>query len=184
MRSKRTARTCSPADSENLDQESSQISVMYEPVPRMQNSFTARNADVVTECRESQTAIVRTSEYYGSSAADLSDSVGGNQGEDPGKAAYEPPPAYHQAGILDLPSADASLVLSSLFPTARAPERLAALLAAPESVVLDEPPLLTGEQSRRVLRAAAFDACELIMKRARALNVGEHVGWDWDVGLQ
>ena len=39
-------------------------------------------------------------------------------------------------------------------------------------------PLLTVEQAY-VLRAAAIDACELIVARARTLDVGGEVGLEW-----
>ena len=82
-------------------------------------------------------------------------------------------------GVLDLSTADASLGLPQLFPDARDPARLAALLAAappvePAVAKLKVPPkegpLLTTEQAF-VLRAAAIDACELIVQHAKTIDV-------------
>ena len=91
-------------------------------------------------------------------------------------------------GVIDLRTADASLRLPQLFPEAQNPERLGALLAAaqPEEPVVakiksvpDEGPLLTVEQAY-VLRAAAIDACELIVQYAKTLDVSgatEDLSW-------
>ncbi|TFK88738.1 hypothetical protein K466DRAFT_488319 [Polyporus arcularius HHB13444] len=85
-------------------------------------------------------------------------------------------------GVIDLSTADDALGLPSLFPEARNPERLSTLLAAAEPVgdvvakiktVPKEGPLLTVEQAF-VLRAAAIDACELIVQKAKTLDVSGH----------
>ncbi|KAI0356348.1 hypothetical protein OH77DRAFT_1453276 [Trametes cingulata] len=87
-------------------------------------------------------------------------------------------------GVIDLSSADPALGLPQLFPDARNPERLQALLAAAEPAdpttnksreVPKEGPLLTVEQAY-VLRAAAIDACELIVDTAKGL---ERNGFSW-----
>ncbi|KAG6832495.1 hypothetical protein H0H87_001420 [Tephrocybe sp. NHM501043] len=75
-------------------------------------------------------------------------------------------------GVIDLSS---SPVLSSFFPGAESAENLKPLLAAytgPESspqVVLQEGPILNVDQAY-VLRAAAIDACELIVEAAHTLG--------------
>ncbi|GLB37255.1 putative potential Queuosine, Q, salvage protein family protein [Lyophyllum shimeji] len=74
-------------------------------------------------------------------------------------------------GVIDL---SASPTLSRLFPSAGSPENLKVLLEAwngPETapkVVPKEGPILTSDQAY-VLRAAAVDACELIIKVAGSL---------------
>ncbi len=95
-------------------------------------------------------------------------------------------------GVIDLSTADDALGLPSLFPEARDPERLSALLAAAEPVgdvvakiktVPKEGPLLTVEQAF-VLRAAAIDACELIVQKAKTLDVSgykEDLSWMKDM---
>ncbi|KAH9894955.1 hypothetical protein C8Q73DRAFT_480034 [Cubamyces lactineus] len=92
-------------------------------------------------------------------------------------------------GVIDLTNADTSLGLPELFPDAQNPERLSALLAAAEVVdpaaakkdkeVPKEGPLLTVEQAY-VLRAAAIDACELIVEAAQTLDTSgaaEDLSW-------
>ena len=61
---------------------------------------------------------------------------------------------------------------------APAPSDSADVVASIKSGVPDEGPLLTVEQAY-VLRAAAIDACELIVARARTLDVGGEVGLEW-----
>ncbi|CDO72798.1 hypothetical protein BN946_scf184994.g51 [Trametes cinnabarina] len=85
-------------------------------------------------------------------------------------------------GVIDLTHADADLALPRLFPEAQNPERLQSLLSAAEPVdpaaakkekeVLREGPLLTVEQAF-VLRAAAIDACELIVQTAKDLDTSD-----------
>lgn len=81
-------------------------------------------------------------------------------------------------GVLDLSACDPSL--KGTFEGAGAPQALEALLAhAPDpvegtaksavKVVPKEGPVLTTEQSY-ILRAAAIDACELIVKTARSMD--------------
>lgn len=96
--------------------------------------------------------------------------------------------------VIDLSAADAPLGLPELFPEARDPERLEKLLAAAEreepvvakiSSVPKEGPVLTVEQAF-VLRAAAIDACELIVEAAKTLDVSAaqgDLGWLKDVTL-
>ncbi|KAI0768706.1 hypothetical protein BD413DRAFT_92175 [Trametes elegans] len=89
-------------------------------------------------------------------------------------------------GVLDLSQGDATLDLPSLFPTAQDSARLQALLAAPQPVDTSvkklkappkEGPLLTVEQAY-VLRAAAIDACELIVEAAQELATDrEDLSW-------
>lgn len=91
-------------------------------------------------------------------------------------------------GVIDLTNADPALGLPQLFPDAQDPARLQELLAAVEPVyppakktkeVPKEGPLLTVEQAY-VLRAAAIDACELIVEAAKELDVSgepEDLGW-------
>ena len=93
-------------------------------------------------------------------------------------------------GVLDLSNSTPSLGLADLFPSAGSEQTLEALLAeAPVSgekqtgrdlpkEIPEEGPVLTTEQAY-VLRAAAIDACERIVRVARGLNVGEHgeLGW-------
>lgn len=88
-------------------------------------------------------------------------------------------------GVIDLTNADPALGLPQLFPDAQDPARLQALLAAAEPVdpavkkikeVPKEGPLLTVEQAY-VLRAAAIDACELIVDAAKELDAGEELAW-------
>lgn len=79
-------------------------------------------------------------------------------------------------GVIDL---SASPALSLLFPDARSEDRLATLLGpAPSNVVRGgqntkalpkEGPVLTSDQAY-ILRAAAIDACELIVAEARSLE--------------
>ncbi|RPD63737.1 hypothetical protein L227DRAFT_359969 [Lentinus tigrinus ALCF2SS1-6] len=95
-------------------------------------------------------------------------------------------------GVIDLSTADPALGLPTLFPEARDPERLSALLAAAEPVgdvvaqiktIPKEGPLLTVEQAF-VLRAAAIDACELIVEKAKTLDVSgqtEDLSWMKDM---
>ncbi|OSD01288.1 hypothetical protein PYCCODRAFT_1478569 [Trametes coccinea BRFM310] len=85
-------------------------------------------------------------------------------------------------GVIDLTNADSSLGLPQLFPDAQNPERLQALLSAAEPVdpaaakkekeVPKEGPLLTVEQAF-ILRAAAIDACELIVQTAQELDTSD-----------
>ncbi|KAI0743411.1 hypothetical protein C8Q80DRAFT_1106852 [Daedaleopsis nitida] len=81
-------------------------------------------------------------------------------------------------GVIDLSTAS-SHGLAQLFPEAREPGRLDALLAraaplepvvAKIKAVPKEGPLLTVEQAF-VLRAAAIDACELIVEAAKTLDL-------------
>ena len=95
-------------------------------------------------------------------------------------------------GVIDLSTADPALGLPTLFPEARDPERINTLLAAAEPVgdvvaniktVPKEGPLLTVEQAF-VLRAAAIDACELIVEKAKTLDVSgqkEDLSWMKDM---
>lgn len=87
-------------------------------------------------------------------------------------------------GVLDLSAAAPSLGLAGLFPGAGSPDTLATLLAAHDSerdLPKDGPeegPVLTAEQAY-VLRAAAIDACERVVRVARGLDVGgrEDLAW-------
>ncbi|KAI0371087.1 hypothetical protein BV20DRAFT_993869 [Pilatotrama ljubarskyi] len=91
-------------------------------------------------------------------------------------------------GVIDLSNADPALGLPQLFPDAQKPERLHALLTVAEPAdpatkkgkeVPKEGPLLTVEQAY-VLRAAAIDACELIVEMAKGLETGsleEELSW-------
>ncbi|KAI0633658.1 hypothetical protein C8Q77DRAFT_1217987 [Trametes polyzona] len=98
-------------------------------------------------------------------------------------------------GVIDLSHADASLGLPQLFPDAQDPARLEALLSATDPVdpaaakknkeVPKEGPLLTVEQAY-VLRAAAIDACELIVEQAKTLDTSGVEGdfsWLKDITL-
>lgn len=88
-------------------------------------------------------------------------------------------------GIIDLTTSTPSLGLAGIFPNAQKPESLAALLGpapVPESpdnpenatvkpklkLTPEEGPELTVEQAY-ILRAAAIDACELIVEKAHQL---------------
>jgi len=81
-------------------------------------------------------------------------------------------------GVIDL---SASPSLSSLFPQAGAEESLASLLGKPppqseEAKLLPkEGPVVTSGQAY-ILRAAAIDACELIVETARSLDVPD-IDW-------
>ena len=95
-------------------------------------------------------------------------------------------------GVIDLSTADPALGLPTLFPDAHDPARISALLAAAEPVgdvvakiktVPKEGSLLTVEQAF-VLRAAAIDACELIVEKAKTLDVSgqkEDLSWMKDM---
>lgn len=99
-------------------------------------------------------------------------------------------------GVLDLTQATQSL--TSLFPGAGSEERLTSLLAtAPsdppedgtkrnEKQLPKEGPILTTEQSY-ILRAAAIDACELIVEYARSMDPSElqqlRLEWVKDITL-
>jgi len=82
-------------------------------------------------------------------------------------------------GVIDLSTATPSLGLTTLFPNANSPETLNTLLAlSPPPATADQSksksvpeagPVLTKEQAF-VLRAAAIDACELIVEAAKALT--------------
>ncbi|KAI0674787.1 hypothetical protein C8Q78DRAFT_1008885 [Trametes maxima] len=100
-------------------------------------------------------------------------------------------------GIIDLSNADASLGLPQLFPDAHNPEILHRLLDAAEPTtpsadrktknkeVPKEGPLLTVEQAY-VLRAAAIDACELIVEAAKELDTSDarkDLAWLKDITL-
>ncbi|KAI0644600.1 hypothetical protein C8Q79DRAFT_972727 [Trametes meyenii] len=99
-------------------------------------------------------------------------------------------------GVIDLSNADASLGLPQLFPDAQSPEKLYRLLDAAEPTapadkkaknkeVPKEGPLLTVEQAY-VLRAAAIDACELIVETAKELDTSkasEDLSWLKDITL-
>ncbi|PPQ65000.1 hypothetical protein CVT26_015708 [Gymnopilus dilepis] len=95
-------------------------------------------------------------------------------------------------GVIDLSSSDE---LSSLFPASASAETLQALLAsAPSSKGTGDKskstpqggPVVTTNQSF-ILRAAAIDACELIVEAARSLDVetlgDEKYAWVRDVSL-
>lgn len=94
-------------------------------------------------------------------------------------------------GVIDLSSAP---LLSSIFPAANSPEKWHALLAEapPKSdadkdanIILTEGPVLTAKQSY-ILRAAAIDACELIVDTARSLDketLAPDVEWIQDITL-
>jgi hypothetical protein len=78
-------------------------------------------------------------------------------------------------GVIDLSSAP---LVSSIFPSAGSPEKLHALLAeaSPQTdtdtaskLTPTEGPILTAQQSY-ILRAAAINACELIVGSARSLD--------------
>ncbi|KZT67206.1 hypothetical protein DAEQUDRAFT_673718 [Daedalea quercina L-15889] len=94
-------------------------------------------------------------------------------------------------GVLDLSTSTPSLGLADVFPGAGGAETLAALLAeAPAGVKKGRPtevpaegPVLTAEQAY-VLRAAAIDACERIVRVARGLDVGARGGLGgWMAGI-
>lgn len=85
-------------------------------------------------------------------------------------------------GVIDLSTSLPAFGLASLFPEANKPETLDALLAlapttssTPVKAVPKEGPLLTAEQAF-TLRAAAIDACELIVQTARGLQDHELSG--------
>lgn len=83
-------------------------------------------------------------------------------------------------GVLDLSTSTSSVGLVSLFPGAGTPETLEALLAIAPSAeakgakkgIPVEGPLLTPDQAF-TLRAAAIDACELIVEFAHGLSDDE-----------
>ncbi|KIY46021.1 hypothetical protein FISHEDRAFT_47841 [Fistulina hepatica ATCC 64428] len=95
-------------------------------------------------------------------------------------------------GVIDV---SGSAMLSDLFTEARSEDRLSRLLAAtPEepasadvqpvtsgtSKLPEEGPVISSDQAY-VLRAAAIDACELIMQEAHALQVaGEESDIEWE----
>lgn len=99
-------------------------------------------------------------------------------------------------GVIDLSTSTASLGLRQLFPDAGAEHALTALLApAPHTPeghtksVPKEGPVLTVEQAY-ILRAAAIDACELIVAAARQLDAtdlqgpnGEDLQWLREITL-
>lgn len=82
-------------------------------------------------------------------------------------------------GVIDLSTSKPSLGLAKIFPDANNPETIQALLSLPPSseepkgsktkTVPKEGPILTVEQAF-ALRAAAIDACELIVETARNLT--------------
>ncbi|KAF8054156.1 hypothetical protein FPV67DRAFT_1553814 [Lyophyllum atratum] len=87
-------------------------------------------------------------------------------------------------GVIDLST---SPTLSSLFPGAGSPENLKTLLEVwdgPKSlpkVIPKEGPILTSDQAY-ILRAAAIDACELIIEVARSLpadSLADDGSLDW-----
>lgn len=99
-------------------------------------------------------------------------------------------------GVIDL---TASPALSSLFPNVEAEDRLDALLGprlsanGEDGPVAKHPPregpILTSDQAY-ILRAAAIDACELIVEVAHSLDPstlsigdGESVAWIRDISL-
>lgn len=94
-------------------------------------------------------------------------------------------------GVIDLSSAS---LLPSIFPDANSGEKLHVLLAEalPQSnadndvkVVPTEGPMLTVDQSY-ILRAAAIDACELIVAVAHSLDkatLGPNFEWIKDITL-
>ncbi|KAH7915229.1 hypothetical protein BJ138DRAFT_1077926 [Hygrophoropsis aurantiaca] len=96
-------------------------------------------------------------------------------------------------GVLDL--SEASYTLSTVFPDAGSEEKLSTLLAAPPSSDTPAPntkkappkggPILTSDQAY-ILRAAAVDACELIVKFAREVDIStldDDVKWIKDITL-
>lgn len=98
-------------------------------------------------------------------------------------------------GVLDLSACDSAL--KGTFEDAGAPQALEALLApAPDlaegtaksatKVVPKEGPILTTDQAY-ILRAAAIDACELIVKTARSMDMDvlQKDGLEWvkDINL-
>ncbi|KAH9945699.1 hypothetical protein B0H21DRAFT_822904 [Amylocystis lapponica] len=99
-------------------------------------------------------------------------------------------------GVIDLSTSTPSLGINALFPGAEEHSKLDTLLAsapsrdprAPKSKeVPKEGPRLTTEQAY-ILRAAAIDACELIVETARTLNLdglanGADVAWLKEITL-
>lgn len=103
-------------------------------------------------------------------------------------------------GVIDLTTSTPTLGLTKIFPNAKNPDLLAKLLAEPipESsdgnssaskitkklkVAPEEGPELFVEQAF-ALRAAAIDACELIVQRARELGAeGGDRGWYSEITL-
>lgn len=93
-------------------------------------------------------------------------------------------------GVIDL--ASASNELSTLFPEAKSADKLRSLLAeAPPKVDAEkettktEGPILTSKQSY-ILRAAAIDACELIVDYARSIETSQltdDLEWIKDITL-
>ena len=88
-------------------------------------------------------------------------------------------------GVIDLSTSKPSLGLTKIFPDASNPETLTSLLSHPEpadtpkepkgtktKAVPKEGPILSVEQAF-ALRAAAIDACELIVQTARNLTDDE-----------
>ena len=87
-------------------------------------------------------------------------------------------------GVIDLSASTPSLDLAHLFPDARSEDSLQRLLALPpeghkdpKKGVPKEGPILTTEQAY-ILRAAAIDACELIVDTAHSLKDDELQGLD------
>lgn len=99
-------------------------------------------------------------------------------------------------GVIDLSTSTPSLGLRSLFPNAGEPEALGTILSkAPDEskdrqlkLSPEEGPILTTEQAY-LLRAAAIDACELIVETAKNLSddelntQGGDLGWIRDITL-
>ncbi|OBZ68315.1 hypothetical protein A0H81_11782 [Grifola frondosa] len=93
-------------------------------------------------------------------------------------------------GVIDLSTSTPALNLSSLFPEAGEAETLEALLtaatptdpkASKNKEVPKEGPVVTPEQAY-ILRAAAIDACELIVQAAHELGASsEELAWMKDI---
>ncbi|KAH9829078.1 uncharacterized protein C8Q71DRAFT_863523 [Rhodofomes roseus] len=93
-------------------------------------------------------------------------------------------------GVLDLSTSTPSLGLAKIFPDAGTPEKLSSLLAEAANTSdpktardrtkepPEEGPVLTVEQAY-VLRAAAIDACERIVKVARTLDTNGREDLVW-----
>lgn len=88
-------------------------------------------------------------------------------------------------GVVDL---SGTTTLSSIFPGAGSKDRLKSLLESPDrhavtDVVVKEGPVVTTEQAC-ILRAAAIDACQLIVEVARRVDVKDQsLCWINNIGL-
>ena len=99
-------------------------------------------------------------------------------------------------GVIDLSTSTASLGLRDLFPGSSTEHALTTLLASASHAPKTQPtsvpkegPVLTAEQAY-ILRAAAIDACELIVSTARLLDAkdlqgpsGEDLRWLTEITL-